>query len=589
MFQAFKIWLLGPIVGTLLALSLVSCGGNSTTSTTRTFTGANQGYSTDDLYRFFAVAFGAAPGVTYMGQLIEAAEWGLSIREIVNIFTTKSQFTDTYPLSMSNVDFATKLVNNVVGASANDSAKQEAITDIVSALSLPNWTRGDVIYAVFNNLASKPESDTKWYGTAKKMANQVVYAKYYTETMKSDTTELAILKKVISFVDQDSVTTGILWNEINASINPLYQKNYILLQATSYLNMKNVELSRIKFPDSLRTITPDQPLAWAAGDFSKTGTLDIFTAKQNYSMDTNKYPTNSVVINDQYNDQYKSDFQFWRKDADGNLTLLLSYKGCLHPRKALVDDFNKDGFPDLYVACTGYDGLVNGKSLGEKSKLLINDGKGGFSVTDTYINGYYHGAASADVNGDGYPDIVVANMFNQQILGTEGKNVHVLINQKNGTFVSDNSRITGLTNWTGYWSVELIDVNNDGILDLIAGGDDKNNASAIILYGSANGTFGSTKEVIPPVAGRGTILDFTYVVNNGKRTLYIARTADNTDNQSWYGTNTLQAYDLTTKIASVVLDKINVIWEAWWLPITLNGQTGVTSYTDFRDNIFIYQ
>ena len=183
MFQAFKIWLLGPIVGTLLALSLVSCGGNSTTSTTRTFTGANQGYSTDDLYRFFAVAFGAAPGVTYMGQLIEAAEWGLSIKEIVNIFTTKSQFTDTYPLSMSNVDFATKLVNNVVGASANDSAKQEAINDIVSALSLPNWTRGDVIYAVFNNLASKPESDAKWYGTAKKMANQVVYAKYYTETM----------------------------------------------------------------------------------------------------------------------------------------------------------------------------------------------------------------------------------------------------------------------------------------------------------------------------------------------------------------------------------------------------------------------
>ena len=366
-------------------------------------------------------------------------------------------------------------------------------------------------------------------------------------------------------------------------------KPAIALQKSSYLNMKNVGLSRIKFPDSLRTITPDQPLAWAAGDFSKTGTLDIFTAKQNYSMDTNKYPTNSVVINDQYNDQYKSDFQFWRKDADGNLTLLLSYKGCLHPRKALVDDFNKDGFPDVYVACTGYDGLVNGKSLGEKSQLLINDGKGGFSVTDTYINGYYHGAASADVNGDGYPDIVVANIFNQQLPGTEGKNVHVLINQKNGTFVSDNSRITGLTNWTGYWSVELIDVNNDGILDLIAGGDDKDRGNATILYGSANGTFGSTKEVIPAVQGRGTILDFTYVVNNGKRTLYIARTADNTDSQSWYSTITLQAYDLNSKIATVVLDKLKTIWEAWWLPTTRNGQNGVTSYTSFREDLFVYQ
>jgi hypothetical protein len=254
----------------------------------------------------------------------------------------------------------------------------------------------------------------------------------------------------------------------------------------------------------------------------------------------------------------------------------------LHPRKALVDDFNKDGFPDVFVACTGYDGLVDGKSLGEKNKLLMNNGKGGFTVTDTSDNGYYHGAASADVNGDGYPDIVVANLFNQQVMGSQGINVHFLINQKNGTFVSDNSRVTGVTSWTGYWSVELIDINNDGIVDLIAGGEDRNNAPAVILYGSANGTFGITKEIIPAVSGRGTILDFTYVVNNGKRTLYIARTADNTDGQSWYSTNTLQAYNLTTKTATVVLDKLNTIWEAWWLPVTRNGQNGVTSYTSFK-------
>lgn len=204
MIQAFKIRLLALLSCGFLALTLISCGGSPSISTTRTLASANQGYSTDDLYRFFAVAFGAAPGVTYMGQLIEAAEWGLSIKEIVNIFTTKSQFTDTYPLSMSKVDFATKLVNNVVGASANDSAKQEAINDIVSALSLPNWTRGDVIYAVFNNLANKPESDTKWYGTAKKMANQVAHAKYFTEVLKEDTTELSALRYMVASVDEST-------------------------------------------------------------------------------------------------------------------------------------------------------------------------------------------------------------------------------------------------------------------------------------------------------------------------------------------------------------------------------------------------
>ena len=71
MIQAFRTRLLALLACSLLAQSLISCGGSSTSSTTRTFTLANQGYSTDDHYRFFAVAFGAAPDLTYMGQLLE--------------------------------------------------------------------------------------------------------------------------------------------------------------------------------------------------------------------------------------------------------------------------------------------------------------------------------------------------------------------------------------------------------------------------------------------------------------------------------------------------------------------------------------
>jgi hypothetical protein len=200
--RPFKSLIIFPFIAALTITMLTSCGGNAPSNTSRKAAGVKRIYSTDDLYRFFSVAFNAAPGVTYMGQLIEAAEWGLSIKEIVNIFTTKSQFTDTYPLTLSNLDFATKLVNNVVGTSANETAKLEAVNDIVSALSLPNWTRGDVIYAVFNNLANKPESDAKWYGTAKTMANQVVFAKYFTEDLQIDTTDLTQLRKAISNADE---------------------------------------------------------------------------------------------------------------------------------------------------------------------------------------------------------------------------------------------------------------------------------------------------------------------------------------------------------------------------------------------------
>jgi len=187
----------------LVALLLAACGGGDVSEDPRreplaVTTTAVPAYDRDDLYRFFAIAFGAAPGVTYMGQLVEAATVGrMSIKEIVNVFTTKSQFLETYPASLTNQEYAQKLVDNVVGTSANAAAKAEAVADIVEALKLPNWTRGDITYAIFNNLAKKPADDAKWAGTAKKMANQVAYARHYTETMKVDTTVLTELRAVV--------------------------------------------------------------------------------------------------------------------------------------------------------------------------------------------------------------------------------------------------------------------------------------------------------------------------------------------------------------------------------------------------------
>jgi hypothetical protein len=54
----------------------------------------------DGLYHFFVVAFAAAPGATYMGQLAEAVNFGLPLNQIVEIFTTKKHFTYVYPASM---------------------------------------------------------------------------------------------------------------------------------------------------------------------------------------------------------------------------------------------------------------------------------------------------------------------------------------------------------------------------------------------------------------------------------------------------------------------------------------------------------
>lgn len=193
----------------LIGMLLSACGGGEPEADLRReplaagTTAKAVSYDPNDLYRFFVVAFGAAPGVTYMGQLQEAANAGMSIKAIVNVFTTKAQFLETYPANLTAQEFAQRLVDNVVGTSATVAAKAEARGQVEAALA-SGMTRGDITYAIFNNLANKPANDAQWAGTAKKMANQVVYAKHYTETMKVDTVDLTQLRAVVKAVTETS-------------------------------------------------------------------------------------------------------------------------------------------------------------------------------------------------------------------------------------------------------------------------------------------------------------------------------------------------------------------------------------------------
>jgi methionine-rich copper-binding protein CopC len=157
----------------------------------------------DGLYHFFVVAFAAAPGATYMGQLAEAVNFGLPLNQIVEIFTTKTQFTSVYPTMMSNRELATQLVNNIVKSSASAATKQAAIDDIDAALGI-GWSRGKMLYTVFGNLASKQLNDPVWGGTAQQFQKQLAVARYFTEEMGVATETLATLRGVIGNVTPDT-------------------------------------------------------------------------------------------------------------------------------------------------------------------------------------------------------------------------------------------------------------------------------------------------------------------------------------------------------------------------------------------------
>jgi len=356
--------------------------------------------------------------------------------------------------------------------------------------------------------------------------------------------------------------------------------------ATSYLNAKASYSGPITFPSIVIDSLNGPPTTYAVADFFQTGNLDLFTAFQNYHPTSTNYEgiSQADAIS---NPTYWSDFTFWRKQSNGSYSQISTVKGCLHPRKALVADFNQDGFPDVWVACHGYD---SGTFPGEQSKLLLSDGKGGFNQSSVDTVGFHHASAAADINGDGYPDVV----------STDGvKQLYALINNKNGTFTRDESRITGAEKKNIYHAIELVDIDGDGNLDLVAGMNEAQNANSTkIFYGNGSGFFGARSATIPPVSGRGEVLDFIAVTNNQKKGLFVNRTADGTDSTCYYCSTTLQWVDLSDMSSKLVLDKVvgqigpyykyGPSWTYWWLPSTQNGQNGVIPFWSLT-NTFVYQ
>jgi Bacterial Ig-like domain (group 3)/FG-GAP-like repeat/FG-GAP repeat len=127
---------------------------------------------------------------------------------------------------------------------------------------------------------------------------------------------------------------------------------------------------------------------------------------------------------------------------------------------------NGDGKPDLVVAnlcdinCSG----VNGGVVG----VLLGNGDGTFQTAVPYSTGQgsLSSVAVADVNGDGKPDFVVAN---------EG--VGVLLGKGDGTF---QQVVTYNSGGTFPTSAAIADVNGDGKPDLIVANCDASGSSSCV-------------------------------------------------------------------------------------------------------------
>ena len=146
-------------------------------------------------------------------------------------------------------------------------------------------------------------------------------------------------------------------------------------------------------------------------------------------------------------------------------------------RQNLVADFNGDGRLDLFIADTAV-----GTHKGIRDSYFLSQPDGSWlessrtHLSDANFINFDHGAAVGDIDNDGDIDVVLTDL---------NRKVMCWLNQGEG-------RLKLRKCGPGMWAaIELADMNGDGFLDLVAGGDDyeKGWGQARILLNNGKGRF----------------------------------------------------------------------------------------------------
>src|SRR5439155_1345431 len=170
--------------------------------------------------------------------------------------------------------------------------------------------------------------------------------------------------------------------------------------------------------------------------------------------------------------------------GDGTFRAAVNHGAGMEPVSVAVGDFNRDGKLDLAVASyLAWDNSKLGFTNGIVS-VLLGKGDGSFRAAVNYSVGMSpFSIVVSDFNGDGKPDLAVANFISGD--------VSVLLGKGDGTFQAAVNYTAGPCPV----SVSVADFNGDGKPDLAVANDgwapDYPESGISVLLGDGDGTFQS--------------------------------------------------------------------------------------------------
>ncbi len=214
----------------------------------------------------------------------------------------------------------------------------------------------------------------------------------------------------------------------------------------------------LRFEDITRKSNIIKSNLWTTGvslvDINHDGWLDIYVCRSG----TGAYRNNLLYVNQQ-NGRFKEQAKAYGLDDNG------------YSVQSYFFDYDLDGDLDMYLVnhSTRFFasqeelfGLKGKPEEDEADKLYQNNGNGTFEEVGTRAGIHHFGfglsAAIADFDGDGYPDIYVANDFFEPD--------YLYHNNRDGTFTDVLQEVMGHTSFSSM-GADAADFNNDGFTDIM--------------------------------------------------------------------------------------------------------------------------
>jgi hypothetical protein len=172
---------------------------------------------------------------------------------------------------------------------------------------------------------------------------------------------------------------------------------------------------------TLETLEERALLSFAPPINTPVGTHPVAVAVSDFNGDGN---LDAAVI-DQGTSMTAGDLRVLLGNGDGTFQSAGGYRIGVHPVAVAVGDFNGDGIPDIVVANT-----VSPAGMGGQLAVLLGNGDGTFQLpVFTQLIGTPTALAVTDYNGDGLADVAVTEVGDGRTTG-----VYVLLGNGDGTF-----------------------------------------------------------------------------------------------------------------------------------------------------------